>query len=78
MKYWEFTYIPGEKKEKVEEKILFLHNENQNIEVCEKEVSENKKNFLRIFKYSILFLTIWYSIILIIHLLITSYITIIN
>lgn len=78
MKYWEFTYIPGEKKEITEEKVLFLHNENQNIEVCEKEISESSKKFFKILKYSILFLAIWYAILLIIHLLITSYITILN
>ena len=72
MKYWEFSYIPGEKKEEKEEP-LFLHNENQNIEENFKESSESTRNIIKIIAYSVLWLTILYVAFLIVHLILTTY-----
>ena len=72
MKYWEFSYIPGEKKEEIEEP-LFLHNENQNIEENFKESSESTRNIIKIIAYTVLWLTILYVAFLIVHLILTTY-----
>ena len=69
MKYWEFSYIPGEKKEEP----LFLHNENQNIEENFKESSKSTRNIIKVIAYSVLWLTILYVAFLIVHLILTTY-----
>ena len=75
MNYGDFLCKSDVKKSS--ETHLYLHNENQKINSCKKPISKNKKLILDILKYSILTITIIYWIVLIIHLILTTFFNII-